>query len=103
MNGLVRTLLSLGALRFVTAPIAAPSIRRVHLPPRGWCSVSRPIGLSIRCLRGQAIIALEGDPRDQLLVAGETIDISRGIHLYVTTETGADLQIAAVATVSKDH
>ena len=101
MNGLFKPLLRLLARRFVAEDHASPAVTRVRLPATGWHSIHRPRGLSIRCLAGRATLTQEGDPRDLLLVPGETFDVERDRHLYLTTDTGAELQFATSMALSK--
>jgi quercetin dioxygenase-like cupin family protein len=101
MNVLCTPLLKLLVRRFVAEDSASPAVTRVRLPPTGWHSIHRPRGQSIRCLAGQATVTQEGDPRDLLLVPGETFDVERDRHLYLTTDTGAELQFATSMTLSK--
>lgn len=79
----------------------APTVEHVTLPANGWRSIHRPAGLSIRCHRGRVVITQEGDPRDFLLVAGESYDVTRNAHLYVQAERDAELLFAPKKLASK--
>lgn len=78
-----------------------PTVEHVTLPTNGWRSIHRPAGLSIRCHRGRVVITQEGDPRDFLLVAGESYDVTRNAHLYVQAERDAELLFAPKKLASK--
>jgi len=75
--------------------------RHVTMPAKGWHSIRKPAGVSIRCLRGRVTITQEGDPRDLLLVAGESYDVARNEHLYVQAEREAELRFASMIAANK--
>jgi len=75
--------------------------RHVTMPANGWRSIRKPAGVSIRCLRGRVTITQEGDPRDLLLVAGESYDVARNEHLYVQAEREAELRFASMIAANK--
>jgi len=75
--------------------------RHVTMPANDWRSIRRPAGLSIRCLRGRVTITQEGDPRDLLLVAGESYDVARNEHLYVQAQREAELRFASLIAANK--
>jgi hypothetical protein len=49
------------------------------------------------------VLTQEGDPRDLLLVAGESFDVSSDTHLYVQAERDAVLQFASASGFWHDH
>lgn len=100
MNALFEQLLSLLPSRFARTHATSPVVNRVRLGPNDWRSIHHPSGLSIRCLDGQATVTQEGDPRDLLLVAGETFDVSGDRHLYLTADRGAELLIGTSMAAS---
>jgi hypothetical protein len=79
----------------------APAPERVTLPVNGWRSIRKPAGMSVRCLRGRVTITQEGDPRDSLLVAGESCDVARNELLYVQAQREAELRFAATMAATK--
>jgi hypothetical protein len=105
MNALLKNL-----LRHI-APSLAPATdsgsvsgldaRHDTMPANDWRSIHRPADLSIRCVRGRVTITQEGDPRDVLLVAGESYDVARNEHLYVQAQREAELRFASLMAANK--
>ncbi len=79
------------AVRWHTTPVGAASTT-VTLAQHGWRSIARPLGMRITCLRGNAVITQQGDPRDLLLVAGESFTVTRPEHLYVQATHDCELR-----------
>lgn len=100
MKTLLKNLLRHVAPRLVpateTGSVCGLGTRHVTMPTDDWRSINKPASLSIRCLRGRVTITQEGDPRDLLLVAGESYDVVRNEHLYVQAEREAELRFAAM-------
>jgi len=89
-------------LQFYLADLIGPwAVRRparvelgwiqVRLAKHGWRSFSHPQGMHIQCLRGNAVVTQQGDPRDQLLVAGESFTVTRPEHLCVQATQDCEL------------
>jgi hypothetical protein len=80
-----------------------PDLAHVAMPTNGWRSIDHPAGLSMQCLQGRVVITQEGDPRDLLLVAGESYEVSSDEHLYVQAERDAVLQFTSAGGSSHNH
>ena len=65
------------------------------LAPLQWRSIRQPRQLSVRCLRGRAVVTQQGDAHDLLLVAGETLFVDCAEHLYVQAELECDLRFSS--------
>jgi hypothetical protein len=103
------------ALQYYLAELIGPwAVRRqatpadatgtlVELAPHGWRSIAQPQGMHIKCLQGTAVITQEGDPRDQLLVAGETFTVTRPGHLYMQATQACELRFTKPGAPKADR
>lgn len=100
-------------LQFYLAELIGPwAVRRparaelgwtqVRLAKHGWHSFSHPQGMQIQCLRGNAVVTQEGDPRDQLLVAGESFTVTRPEHLCVQATLDCELRFTTPGAPESD-
>ncbi len=105
MNELLKALLGYFMPRFYPAATTSADTECtvVKLAKHEWRSIPNPAGMLLECLEGDVTITQEGDPRDQLLVVGETYRVVRRAHLYVQAQRSAELRIARAAAVAKRH
>jgi len=90
------------AVRWQATPADAAGTL-VKLVQHGWQSIDHPQGMQIKCLQGTAVITQEGDPRDQLLVAGETFTVTRPEHLYVQATQACELRFTKPGAPKADR
>ena len=105
MNELLKALLGYFVPRFYPAATTSAHTEStvVKLAKHEWRSIPNPAGMLLECLEGDVTITQEGDPRDQLLVVGETYRVVRRAHLYVQAQRSAELRIARTAGVARCH
>jgi Protein of unknown function (DUF2917) len=97
LQGYLAELIGPWAGRWLVTP-ANPAGTLVKLAQHGWQSIDHPQGMQIKCLQGTALITQEGDPSDQLLVAGETFTVTRPEHLYVQATQACELRFTKPGT-----
>jgi hypothetical protein len=59
--------------------------------------------MKIQCLRGNAVVTQEGDPREQLLVAGESFTVTRPEHLCVQAIQDCELRFTTPGASESDR
>ena len=106
MNKLLQRLLHTIVAGFTPAGVArdaspVEAVDAVTLPAHGWRSIARPAGLLISCQSGSATITQEHDPRDLVLVAGESIHIADDAYLIVQARQESDLHFETTRVTTR--